>query len=100
MRGPVDYRAERPGHWAVFMPAGKGSPMSESRPYEVTVLRQATCDPCPDDETCFIAGTVPARPGKVQAVAQTVADPALIAAYAHKIGPGEVLVEFDEEDWR
>lgn len=71
--------------------------MSESHPYQVTVLRQGRC---PDDETCFIAGTVPARPGKVQVVAQTVTDPQLIAAYRHKIGPGEVLVELDEGDWR
>lgn len=43
-------------------------------------------------------GEVPARPGKVQAVARIVDDPQLIGAYAHKIGSGEILVEFDKID--
>jgi hypothetical protein len=45
-----------------------------------------------------VLGEVPARPGKVQAVARIVDDPQLIGAYAHKIGSGEILVEFDKID--
>ena len=66
-------------------------------PYKIQVLAQA--DKCPTDGTCFIAGTVPARPGRVQIVGKTVADPQLRAAYAHKIGPGEDLFELDETEW-
>ncbi len=69
--------------------------MTEQDPYEIRVLRAASC---PDDETCFVIGSVPARPGLIQAVARTVTDPKLIAAYKHKIGQDEVLVEFDRAD--
>lgn len=66
-----------------------------SEPYEIEVLRAAAC---PDDETCFIAGRVAPRPGKVQTVAKIVTDPALLAAYSHKIGEGEILVEYDDAE--
>lgn len=64
--------------------------------YEVHVLRQAAC---PDDETCFIAGTVAARPGKVQIVGKLVTDPSLRAAYAYKIGPDEDVFEIELTEW-
>jgi hypothetical protein len=65
-------------------------------PYEVRVLAEA--GDCPTDGTCFVLGEVPARPGKVQAVAKIVDDPRLIGAYQNKIGSGEILVEFDKID--
>lgn len=73
--------------------------MTENAEYQITVLRQADKDFCPDDETCFIAGTVPARPGKVQIVGKLVSDPQLVSAYAHKIGPGEGLFEIEQTEW-
>jgi hypothetical protein len=70
--------------------------MPDDNAYTVRVL--AEDEHCPTDGTCFVLGEVPARPGKVQAVAMTVDDPRVIAAYKHKIGPGEILVEFDKND--
>jgi hypothetical protein len=70
--------------------------MTERDSYEIRVIAQT--DNCPTDGTCFVLGEVTSRPGKVQAVAQIVDDPRLCAAYADKIGPGEILVEFDKGD--
>jgi hypothetical protein len=69
--------------------------MSANAGYEIRVLLAGNC---PDDETCFMVGEVSARPGKVQLVAKEITDQRLIAAYQHKIGPGEVLVEVDKPD--
>lgn len=70
--------------------------MTDDDPYKVRVLAQ---DPdCPTDGTCFVLGEVPARPGRVQGDARIVEDPRLLAAYAHKVGPGEILVEFDKSE--
>jgi hypothetical protein len=63
--------------------------------YPIRVLSQADRA---DDETCLLLGEIDNRPGKVQAVARRVTDPELIAAYAHRAGPGEVLVKFDRTD--
>jgi hypothetical protein len=41
-------------------------------------------------------GTVPTRPGKVQGVGRVVVEPELLAAYAGRVGPGEVLFEMDD----
>jgi hypothetical protein len=49
-------------------------------------------------DTRRTVGTVPGAPDRVLIVARSVSDHALIAAYKHKIGPGELLVEFDESD--
>jgi hypothetical protein len=70
--------------------------VTKNDPYAVRVLAEA--GDCPTDGTCFVLGEVPARPGKVQAVARIVDDPQLIGAYEHKIGSGELLVEFDKSD--
>jgi hypothetical protein len=70
--------------------------VTRNDPYTIRVLAEA--GDCPTDGTCFVLGEVPARPGKVQAVARIVDDPQLIGAYAHKIGSGEMLVEFDKSD--
>ncbi|MHA6621983.1 hypothetical protein [Pseudonocardia sp. DLS-67] len=64
--------------------------------YKVRVLAEA--GDCPTDGTCFVLGEVLARPGKVQAVAKIVDDPRLVDAYRHKIGSGEILVEFEKSD--
>lgn len=69
---------------------------SEDDPYKVHVIAQE--GHCPTDGTCFVLGRVAARPGQVQAVARVVSDPKLLAAYHHKIGPGEILVEFTATD--
>jgi hypothetical protein len=61
-----------------------------SEPYPVRIIR---ADMCPDIDNCEHVGTTPVRPGRVQLIAKTVTDPQLIAAYADKIGPGEILVE-------
>lgn len=70
--------------------------MADNDSYTVRVLAEA--GDCPTDGTCFVLGEVPARPGKVQAVARLVDDPRLLGAYAHRIGSGEILVEFDKSD--
>jgi hypothetical protein len=51
---------------------------------------------CDEEEVCPMVGELPARPGVVQIVAVPVTDPATLAAYGAKIGPGEVLVEIDK----
>jgi hypothetical protein len=79
------------------MTSEKGGPVIDDNDrFEVRVLAEA--GDCPTDGTCFVLGEVPARPGKVQAVAKIVDDPHLIGAYQHKIGSGEILVEFDKID--
>jgi hypothetical protein len=64
-------------------------------PYTVRVLAG---DDCPTDGTCFVLGEVTARPDQAQAVARVVTDARLLAAYAQRIGAGEILVEFDKAD--
>jgi hypothetical protein len=65
-------------------------------PYKIQVIAE---DPhCPTDGTCFYAGRIPARPGKVQIVAKLIGDPRALAAYAHKVGEGEITIELDEAD--
>ena len=71
-----------------------GEPLTENDPYKIRVLRGTTC---PDDETCPMLGTVPARPHKVQGVARIVTEPELLAAYAERVGPGEILFEMDDQ---
>jgi hypothetical protein len=59
---------------------------SGNDPYRVHVL--AGAEDCPADNTCFLLGEVPARPGKIQAVARVVDDQRLADAYADRIGLG------------
>lgn len=72
--------------------------MDRTDEYRIEVI--AEDELCPADGTCFIAGRVPARPGMVQVVFKATADPELIAAYRHKIGPGELLGELTEDEAR
>lgn len=55
---------------------------------EVTVLRGS----CGDDETCPVQTTVSTRPGRIYYVATIETDPDIVAAYAGRVGPGEILV--------
>lgn len=65
--------------------------MDHDPPIEVTVLRGS--DPaCPDGNSCPTVTRVTQRPGRHYLVATPETDPAVLAAHAPYMGPGEVLV--------
>lgn len=58
---------------------------------EVTVLR-ANDPSCPDGNSCPAVTRVKQRPGRHYLIAVPETDPAVLAAHASRMGPGEVLV--------
>ena len=57
---------------------------------KITTLRTTAGD-CPDGETCPSKDLVDVHPDRVYMIGNVVTDPDLLAAFAHRIGPGEQL---------
>jgi hypothetical protein len=57
-------------------------------PMKITVLRAASCI---EGDTCPLIGRVDVYPDELLIVARQVTDPAVLAQFASRMGPGEIL---------
>lgn len=58
---------------------------------KITVLRSASCV---EGDTCPMIGRVDTDPAWLRMVVIPETDPAVLAAFASHMGPGEILVKF------
>jgi hypothetical protein len=61
---------------------------AQPRAVRVTVHRDGSCG---DGDTCPAFTTIDTDPGGGYVIGELVVDPDIVAAHAHKMGPGEVL---------
>jgi hypothetical protein len=61
------------------------------QPYKITVLRG---DVCVEGDTCPMIARLDGDPETLHMVVTPETDPAKIAAFASRMGPGEVLARF------
>jgi hypothetical protein len=59
----------------------------DDKKINMTVLRSS----CGDDDTCETFSVIDTDPEGGYVIGKVVTDPAIVAAHAHKIGPGEAL---------